>query len=328
MGIASTPLQNSIQKTLGSTFAAEATTAVLNEDVSALFSGVSATNPGVFVVDRVDANGTATPTKREYCTFTGVSTTTLTGVTKNADSSGSDQEHATGAIVEFVPDVLWAKSVKDTFETQHTGAGAHGVVTATSVNIGSTIAITGVLDEDNMATDSAVKLATQQSIKAYVDSKVLSKSTADEIQAGTEDAKYISPKGLRDAGIFDSKSVVVQVLDGGVGISTGDGKAYITIPVELNGMNLTGVNAQSVTASYTATSTLIQIRNVTDGQDMLTWPIQIDALENNSASAASIAIINTSYDDVATDDLLAIDIDQTSATAPKGLIVRLRFALP
>ena len=42
------------------------------------------------------------------------------------------------------------------------------VLTAsTSLDIGSTIAVTGVLDEDTMSSDSAVKLATQQSIKAF-----------------------------------------------------------------------------------------------------------------------------------------------------------------
>ena len=44
---------------------------------------------------------------------------------------------------------------------------------ATSLNIaGSGATVTGILDEDNMSSDSAVKLATQQSIKAYVDSTV------------------------------------------------------------------------------------------------------------------------------------------------------------
>ena len=47
--------------------------------------------------------------------------------------------------------------------------GAFTTTTLTSVDIGSTIAITGVLDEDTLVSDSAVKLATQQSIKAYVD---------------------------------------------------------------------------------------------------------------------------------------------------------------
>ena len=37
---------------------------------------------------------------------------------------------------------------------------------------GSGATVTGILDEDNMASNSAVKLATQQSIKAYVDTQL------------------------------------------------------------------------------------------------------------------------------------------------------------
>ena len=43
--------------------------------------------------------------------------------------------------------------------------------------------MTGVLDEDNMASNSDVKLATQQSIKAYVDSQVGSTDTLAEVLA-------------------------------------------------------------------------------------------------------------------------------------------------
>lgn len=53
--------------------------------------------------------------------------------------------------------------------TTATGVSITGLVACTTMNIGSTIAITGVLDEDAMGSDSAVSLATQQSIKAYVD---------------------------------------------------------------------------------------------------------------------------------------------------------------
>ena len=44
--------------------------------------------------------------------------------------------------------------------------------TDTSLNIASSTTVTGILDEDNMASNSATKLATQQSIKAYVDAQV------------------------------------------------------------------------------------------------------------------------------------------------------------
>lgn len=171
-GIKSVPNINAAQKTLDAEFAAGANTATFNESVEAMFPDVSATNPGVFVVDRLDANGAKTPLKREYCTFTGVSGAVVSGVVKNADGSGSDQGHAVGAIVEFVPDVLWAQSVRDTFEEEHDADGTHGAITPSSIQVGgSGVTATGILDEDDMASDSAVKLASQQSIKAYVDGK-------------------------------------------------------------------------------------------------------------------------------------------------------------
>lgn len=53
----------------------------------------------------------------------------------------------------------------------------------TSVNIASSTTVDGVLDEDDMVSDSATKLATQQSIKAYVDSQVGTVDTLAEILA-------------------------------------------------------------------------------------------------------------------------------------------------
>jgi len=56
------------------------------------------------------------------------------------------------------------------------------VVANTSVNIaGDGATVTGIKDEDNMASNSATKLATQQSIKAYVDSQVGTVDTLAEI---------------------------------------------------------------------------------------------------------------------------------------------------
>ena len=57
------------------------------------------------------------------------------------------------------------------------------LTSSTSLDIGSTIAITGVLDEDTMSSDSAVKLATQQSIKAYVDTGLGGITTSNGFEA-------------------------------------------------------------------------------------------------------------------------------------------------
>lgn len=62
--------------------------------------------------------------------------------------------------------------------------GAFTTLTAsTSLNIASSTTVTGILDEDNMVSDSATKLATQQSIKAYVDSQVATADTLSEVLA-------------------------------------------------------------------------------------------------------------------------------------------------
>lgn len=125
---------------------------------------------GVVVLNRINAAGTEqAAADREFIIYTGVSGNTLTGLTRNADSGSSDQDHAVGVIVEFIPDVLWAQGILDFLLTEHKTTGKHDDVTADTVDIGSSIAVEGTLDEDDMASDSAVKLATQQSIKAYSD---------------------------------------------------------------------------------------------------------------------------------------------------------------
>lgn len=133
------------------------------------------------------------------------------------------------------------------------------------------------------------------------------------------------PKG--SGVITKPTSVVMQLVAGGTELATGDGAGYFTVPEELNGMNLVSVHARVVTAGTTNT-TDIQIANVTDSVDMLSTKITIDSGETGSDTAATPAVIDTTKDDVVTNDLLRIDIDALSTTKPKGLIMRLKFALP
>lgn len=97
------PLSNNSQYTLDTQYTAGGTSLVLNTNVASVVQA-----PGTCVVDRVDVSGNKTASKRTYYTFTGVSTTTLTGL---AVADGTDQTHAVGAVVEFVPDITWAQSI-------------------------------------------------------------------------------------------------------------------------------------------------------------------------------------------------------------------------
>jgi cytoskeletal protein CcmA (bactofilin family) len=93
------------------------------------------------------------------------------------------------------------------------------VVANTSLNIaGDGATVTGIKDEDNMASNSATKLATQQSIKAYVDSQVGTVDTLSEILAngnttGANDIDVDAAQKVqfRDAAIYINSSVDGQL---------------------------------------------------------------------------------------------------------------------
>ena len=61
-----------------------------------------------------------------------------------------------------------------------TGTQAFTNKTLTSPVLNTGVSGTAILDEDNMSSDSATQLATQQSIKAYVDSQITTNATTNE----------------------------------------------------------------------------------------------------------------------------------------------------
>ncbi|NBX10456.1 MAG: hypothetical protein EBR05_11840 [Marivivens sp.] len=63
------------------------------------------------------------------------------------------------------------------------GASSPSTGAFTTLNVGSSTTVNGVLDEDNMASNDPAKLATQQSIKAYVDAQVATSDTLSEVLA-------------------------------------------------------------------------------------------------------------------------------------------------
>jgi len=67
--------------------------------------------------------------------------------------------------------------------TTSTGIDVTGLVEFDSLSGTGSVAITDILDEDNMASNSATVLVTQQSVKAYVDAQVDTVDTLAEILA-------------------------------------------------------------------------------------------------------------------------------------------------
>ena len=73
----------------------------------------------------------------------------------------------------------------DSTVTTLTGSQTLTNKTLTSAVLNTGVSGTAILDEDNMATNSATQLATQQSIKAYVDSQIATEDTLAELNDTT-----------------------------------------------------------------------------------------------------------------------------------------------
>jgi hypothetical protein len=106
-------------------------------------------------------------------------------------------------------------------------------------------------------------------------------------------------------------------------VATG-GVAWWTIPQKLNGMNLIRAYGNTVTAGSGSTMT-VQVRNTTLGQDMLSAPLTWASASKTSNGSETI---NTTYDHIATNDVIRIDVDSIHTTGAYGLEVTLEFERP
>ena len=118
--------------------------------------------------------------------------------------------------------------------------------TITSGVLNTAISGTAFLDEDNLASDSATKLASQQSIKAYVDATV----TAEDLDI-TSDSGTIAID-------LDSETLTIA---GGTGIDTTGSSNTITVAIDSTVTTLTGT--QTLT-NKTLTSPTINTPTITN----------------------------------------------------------------
>src|SRR3990167_6282509 len=139
--------------------------------------------------------------------------------------------------------------------------------------------------------------------------------------SGTPAAKYVTRQEL--VGRRYTEVEIFSMRDSET-CGTGDGKGWFHVPSELNGFNLVEVHGELRTAGTTGTMD-IQVHNATDGVDMLSTKLTLDSTETGSDTAAAPAVIDTGADDVATNDVLRIDVDAVHTTPGAGCIVTLGF---
>lgn len=194
-----------------------------------------------------------------------------------------------------------------------------GTVTLPTGLTGVLRADSGVVSTDTNVTDLVTAADTDTAGKVEL-------ATTAETTTGEDLNRAVTPIGLSQS-VYGKRVAQIQVSDpAGDAITTGDGKAYFCVPSELNGYNLVDADAFVTTVSSSGAPS-VQIHNLTDTQDMLSTNITIDANEKTSYTAATASAINASYDDVATGDILRIDIDG-AGTGAKGLGVILSFQKP
>jgi len=145
------------------------------------------------------------------------------------------------------------------------GAASAGAITGTtivantSINIaGDGATVTGIKDEDDMSSNSATKLATQQSIKAYVDAQV----TAQDLDFQADSGGVLSID-------LDSETFT---LTGGTGIDTAGSGNAVTFAIDSTVTTLAGT--QTLTNKTLTTPVISSISN----SGTLTLPTSTDTL--------------------------------------------------
>jgi hypothetical protein len=104
----------------------------------------------------------------------------------------------------------------------------------------------------------------------------------------------------------DGTRYIPTQLNADAALITGDNAGQFFIPPALNGWNITYVGATRNSGTGVLT---LQLRNITDGVDVLTTKLTIDSGETYSGDAATPAVIDLSKDDVAAGDRFSWDGD-------------------
>jgi len=216
---------------------------------------------------------------------------TIDGVTIGGASAGAV---TTSSLVATTADIN-AGTVDGTVIGGASAAAITGttIVANTSINIaGDGATVTGIKDEDNMASNSATKLATQQSIKAYVDSQVTAQDL--DFQADSGGALSID---------LDSETFT---LTGGTGIDTSGSGNAVTFAID------------STVATLAGTQTLTN--------KTLTSPTVTTGVLNGAVSGTSIKdednMASDSASHLATQQSIKAYVDTEIATIPVGDITQ------
>jgi hypothetical protein len=151
---------------------------------------------------------------------------------------------------------------------------------------------------------------------------------ASEVNTGTDAARYVSPDALAGSNL-GIKGFSLQEVARTANVATGDGENVFVVPAWMHGMNIVSVLAR-VSDDGTTGDTTCTVKRDRGGSvvDVLNG----DNMDINSTEFLSTdgdpGTIDTSNDDLATGDVLYMNVSAVSTTPPKGLVIVVGAQLP
>jgi hypothetical protein len=290
-------LSNAYESTITTALTADASGITISVDTAPTDSTNTAITGSVVMYLVLDPDSDS---QREYVKVTNISGTTLT-VQRNIDTGGGGlRTHAAGAKIRQVAQSQHFDDIHDRIDK---------VINEDGSSLNTTTGV--VKDEDDMASDSATHLATQQSIKAYVDSQV----TAQDLDFQGDSGGALSID-------LDSETLTIA---GGTGIdTTGSGNQ---VSVDIDSTVTTNSGSQTLTNKTidvdNNTVSNIEVDNLKSGvldTDISTTSASDDTLPSAKAVKTYVDSQVTAQDldivaDTGTD---SIDLDSETLTIAGG----------
>ena len=288
-----TSLLNAFETTLTATAGASDLTFTVNTVSDS--AGNTLTAPCYLVINPDSS------TSREVILVTsinaGTKTLTLDNINKRyltGSAATSGLSHASGSGVRMSPLQQHIEDINDRVDTIMNSDG-------TAVNTSGL-----VKDEDDMTSNSATHLATQQSIKAYVDTQL----TAEDLDISADSGSNIA---------IDLDSEVLD-LEGGTGIDTTTGTNKVTFAIDSTVATLTGSQALTNKTIDVDSNTVsnIEVDNLKSGvldTDLTSVSSSDDTIPSAKATKTYVDAQITAEDlDVTADSGGPISIDLDSET--------------
>ena len=294
-----TKLFNAFETTLTATMGSSDTTFTVNAVVD---SYPTTLVPPFYIVINPDS-----ATNREVLLVTAVNTGTkqLTTSVPNrylpGSAASSGLSHSSGTVVRMAPLQQHIEDINDRVDANFNEAGTQ------------IVAGNAVKDEDNMSSNSATHLATQQSIKAYVDT-----------QLGASDLDLTADTGGPIAIDLDTDTLD---LEGGTGIATTASTNKISFGIDSTVATLTGsqtltnktLTSPVLNTSATGTAIKDEDNMASDSATHLATQQSIKAYVDSNVTAQDLDITDGSTTSAVDLDSQTLTIQGTANEATVGL---------